>query len=52
MISMSNGLRNCLTLAFLASFSTLTFAVEFDLREGVTDMSRRIQDLHHLSLAI
>ena len=52
MISMSNGLRNCLTLAFLASFSTLTFAVEFDLREGVTDMSRRIQDLHHLSLAV
>jgi len=51
-ISMSNGLRNCLTLAFLASFSTLTFAVEFDLREGVTDMSRRIQDLHHLSLAV
>ncbi|MFP6802293.1 MAG: cytochrome c oxidase subunit II [Pseudomonadales bacterium] len=49
---MSNGLRNCLTLAFLASFSTLTFAVEFDLREGVTDMSRRIQDLHHLSLAV
>lgn len=52
MISMSNGLRNCLTLAFLASFSTLTFADEFDLREGVTDMSRRIQDLHHLSLAV
>ena len=52
MISMSNGLRNCLTLAFLASFSTLTFAVEFDLREGVTDMSQRIQDLHHLSLAV
>jgi len=51
-ISMSNGLRNCLTLAFLASFSTLTFAVEFDLREGVTDMSQRIQDLHHLSLAV
>jgi len=51
-ISMSNGFRNCLTLAFLASFSTLTFAVEFDLREGVTDMSRRIQDLHHLSLAV
>jgi cytochrome c oxidase subunit 2 len=49
---MSNGLRNCLTLAFLASFSTLAFAVEFDLREGVTDMSRRIQDLHHLSLAV
>ncbi|MCS5583258.1 MAG: cytochrome c oxidase subunit II [Pseudomonadales bacterium] len=49
---MSNGLRNCLTLAFLASFSTLTFAVEFDLREGVTDMSQRIQDLHHLSLAV
>ncbi len=52
MISMSNGLRNCLTLAFLASFSTLTFADEFNLREGVTDMSRRIQDLHHLSLAV
>ncbi|MFP6795256.1 MAG: cytochrome c oxidase subunit II [Pseudomonadales bacterium] len=49
---MSNGLRNCLTLAFLASFSTLTFADEFNLREGVTDMSRRIQDLHHLSLAV
>ena len=52
MISMSNGLRNCLTLAFLASFSALTFADEFDLREGVTDMSQRIQDLHHLSLAV
>lgn len=34
----------------LFAFSKPSAAVVFDLREGVTDMSKRIQALHHLSL--
>ena len=49
---MANRLRNCLTFAILCSFSYTAFAAEYDLREGVTEMSQRIQALHHLSLGV
>jgi cytochrome c oxidase subunit 2 len=39
-----------MTLAVWWGFSQTAFAVEYDLREGVTEMSQRIQGLHHLSL--
>lgn len=37
-------------LSALWGESRTAFAVEYDLREGVTEMSQRIQGLHHLSL--
>jgi len=43
-------LKNSLFTLVLLIFSEPCFAVVFDLREGVTDMSKRIQALHHLSL--
>lgn len=49
---MANRLRNRLTFAILCSFSYTTYAAEYDLREGVTEMSQRIQALHHLSLGV
>ena len=41
-----------LAVWLLCVFPSTLFAVEMDLREGVTDLSRRIQSLHHLSLAV
>ena len=43
-------LKNSLFTLVLLAFSEPSFAVVFDMREGVTDMSKRIQALHHLSL--
>jgi cytochrome c oxidase subunit 2 len=43
-------LKNSLITFFLLAFSEPSFAVVFDMREGVTDMSKRIQALHRLSL--
>lgn len=37
-------------LSALWGESRTAFAAEYDLREGVTEMSQRIQGLHHLSL--
>ena len=45
---LKGGLLPCL----LWGFSHTIFAAEYDLRAGVTDMSQRIQGLHHLSLGI
>jgi len=36
----------------LLGFTNAAFAAAMDMREGVTDMSRRILQLHHLSLII
>ncbi len=49
---MASRLRHCLTLAVLWSVSLAAIASEYDLREGVTEMSQRIQELHHLSLGV
>lgn len=42
--------RSGLTLAALLLFCENSLAVTMDLREGVTEMSQRIQKLHHMSL--
>lgn len=39
-----------LTLFVICVFSYASDAVVLDMREGVTDMSQRIQQLHHISL--
>ena len=43
-------LKNSRVTGGLLAFAEPSFAVVFDMREGVTDMSKRIQALHHLSL--
>jgi len=50
MTSIASTLKNGLVFLVLWGTSEAVFAAEMDLREGVTDMSRRIQALHHLSL--
>lgn len=42
--------RSGLTLAALLLYCENSLAVTLDLRPGVTEMSQRIQNLHHLSL--
>jgi cytochrome c oxidase subunit 2 len=44
------GLRSGLVFFAVWAFSHRSFAVAFDLRPGVTEMSRRIQALHHIGL--
>ncbi len=39
-------------VGLLFVYSSNVFPVEFDLREGVTDVSRQIQSLHQMSLAV
>ena len=50
MKSFAVGLRSGLVFFALWIFSHRAFAVVLDLRAGVTEMSQRIQDLHHISL--
>ncbi len=50
MTSITSRIKSGLALSVLWGFSQAVFAVDMDLREGVTDMSRRILGLHHLSL--
>jgi cytochrome c oxidase subunit 2 len=45
-------LRSFIALITLWSISQSVFAQAFDMRPGVTDMSQRIQRLHHLSFWI
>ena len=45
-------LKSGLILCLSWSFSHTVFAAAYDLRAGVTEMSQRIQGLHHLSLGI
>ena len=52
MSPISSRLKNGLILSVLWGFSHTAFAAAYDLREGVTEMSRRIQGLHHLSLGV
>ncbi len=52
MISIASRLKNGLILSVLWAFSHTAFAAVYDLREGVTEMSKRIQGLHHLSLGV
>ena len=50
MKSFAVGLRSGLVFFALWIFSHRAFAVVLDLRAGVTEMSQRIQALHHISL--
>ena len=52
MTSISNRFQSFLLLAVLWVFSQSALAQVFDMRPGVTDMSQRIQSLHHLILWI
>ena len=52
MTSIKDTLKKGLTFLLLLGFTPLAFAAAMDVRPGVTDMSREIQSLHHLSLAI
>ena len=52
MTSIKDTLNKGLTFLLLLGFTSLAFAAAMDVRPGVTDMSREIQGLHHLSLAI
>ncbi len=52
MTSISNRFQSFLLLAVLWVFSQSAFAQVFDMRPGVTDMSQRIQQLHHWTLWI
>jgi len=50
---LSAGLtRIGLTIAALWLCTNNAFALEWDMREGVTDMSQRIQALHHIGLGV
>jgi len=48
--SLAVGLRSGLVFFALWIFSHRAFAVVLDMRAGVTEMSQRIQALHHISL--
>ena len=52
MTSIKSMLQKGLTLSLLLGFTRVAFAAAMDVRPGVTEMSREIQDLHHLSLSI
>ena len=50
--SITSMLQRGLTFSLFMAFSAAIFAADLDLRPGVTDMSQRIQSLHHTSLII
>jgi len=50
MTSIASTLKSGLVIPILWGTSHAAFAAAMDMREGVTDMSQRIQALHHLSL--
>ncbi|MCZ6476174.1 MAG: cytochrome c oxidase subunit II [Gammaproteobacteria bacterium] len=52
MTSITNRVQSFLILAVLWVFSQNASAQMFDMRRGVTDMSQRVQSLHHLILGI
>ena len=52
MTSIKSMLQKGLTFSLLLGFTRVAFAAAMDVRPGVTEMSREIQDLHHLSLSI
>jgi len=50
--SIKSMLQKGLTFSLLLGFTRVAFAAAMDVRPGVTEMSREIQELHHLSLSI
>ena len=49
---LANGLKSGLTILMVWGVPHAAFASKFDMRPGVTELSQRMQDLHHLSLWI
>jgi cytochrome c oxidase subunit 2 len=49
---LSTGLKNAGVLTAFWLCARSASALEWDMREGVTDMSQRIQALHHISLGV
>ena len=52
MTSLADRLQTGLLVVLLCVFSADSFAIEFDMRAGVTDLSQRIQSIHHMGLAV
>jgi cytochrome c oxidase subunit 2 len=48
--TVAGGLKNGLMIPILWGVPQLVLAAEADMRPGVTEMSQRIQQLHHMSL--
>lgn len=51
-VAMIRMLLDSMAAIVLSMFSHSAFAAVFDLREGVTDISKRILALHHISLSV
>lgn len=49
---LASGLKSGLTILILWGVPHVAFGSKFDMRPGVTELSQRMQDLHHLSLWI
>lgn len=52
MTSFASGLKSGLTILIVWGVPHTSFASKFDMRPGVTEMSQRLQQLHHMSLWI
>lgn len=52
LIAFVQKLKTGPAVSLLCLLPAASFAADIDLRPGVTDMSRRIQSLHHLSLTV
>lgn len=52
MISLADRLQTGLLVGLLCVFSPASLAIEFDMREGVTDLSQRIQGIHHMGFYV
>ena len=52
MTSVASSLKGNLLPIITIGFVETAVALDFDLREGVTDMSQRILGLHHISLGV
>jgi cytochrome c oxidase subunit 2 len=50
MTSFAGGLKSGLAFLILWAIPHASFASKFDMRPGVTDMSMRIQNIHHIGL--
>jgi len=50
--SFASGLKSGLTILIVWGVPHTSFASKFDMRPGVTEMSQRLQQLHHMSLWI
>ena len=52
MTSLADRLQTGLQVVLLCVFSSDSFAIEYDMRAGVTDLSQRIQGIHHMGFYV